>query len=342
MKISHSGDRQPLGGVEQHVDQPVVELHEVVRLPVVPRARREQRDRTRSASRRTAAGPITSAIGLPSARSGAIACSPSLAVARRSTAANTRTSLPWNSAGRNGSGGALRITTQHGQLVGRRRRRTRGSPASTSPPARTGARSGRPAPRARPGGAGTRTRSRRRSCRRRRGPPRTGRRSRASLARTSSRRRAVTTSAESRLSTVSPCLRLSQPKPPPSVSPAMPVVELMPSGVARPNACASRSNSPSVAPGSTRAVRAAASTRTDFISDRSSIRPPSHTALPAMLCPPPRTATSRSRAAAKRTAAATSAAGRTDDRGGPAVDHRVPDRARGIIAGGVGCQDRCP
>ena len=45
---------------------------------------------------------------------------------------------------------------------------------------------------------------------------------------------AVTTSAEMRLSIVSPCLRLSQPNPPPSVSPAMPVVELMPTGSARP------------------------------------------------------------------------------------------------------------
>ncbi len=45
---------------------------------------------------------------------------------------------------------------------------------------------------------------------------------------------AVTTSAERRLSTVSPCFRLSQPNPPPSVSPATPVVELIPVGVARP------------------------------------------------------------------------------------------------------------
>ncbi len=45
---------------------------------------------------------------------------------------------------------------------------------------------------------------------------------------------AVTTSTDSRLSMVMPYLRLSQPKPPPSVSPARPVVELMPVGVARP------------------------------------------------------------------------------------------------------------
>jgi hypothetical protein len=45
---------------------------------------------------------------------------------------------------------------------------------------------------------------------------------------------AVTTFAERRLSMVRPCLRLSQPKPPPNVSPAIPVVELMPTGVASP------------------------------------------------------------------------------------------------------------
>ena len=42
---------------------------------------------------------------------------------------------------------------------------------------------------------------------------------------------------------VMPYLRLSQPKPPPSVSPAMPVVELMPTGVARPWAWVAASRS---------------------------------------------------------------------------------------------------
>ena len=49
-------------------------------------------------------------------------------------------------------------------------------------------------------------------------------------------------------------------------------------------------------------VCAAASTRTDFISDRSISRPPSQTALPAMLWPPPRTASSRSCSRANLTA----------------------------------------
>src|SRR5262245_43743756 len=45
---------------------------------------------------------------------------------------------------------------------------------------------------------------------------------------------AVTTSAETRLSMVMPYLRVDQPNPPPSVRPAMPVVELIPTGVANP------------------------------------------------------------------------------------------------------------
>ena len=106
---------------------------------------------------------------------------------------------------------------------------------------------------------------------------------------------------------VRPKRRLNHPKPPPSVRPATPVVELMPSGVARPAFCVSASTSANVAPACTRAVRFAASTRTAFIGERSIIRPPSHEALPAMLWPPPRTATSRFRAPAKRTAATTSA-----------------------------------
>jgi hypothetical protein len=90
-----------------------------------------------------------------------------------------------------------------------------------------------------------------------------------------------------------PYFRLSQPKPPPSVRPATPVVELIPNGVARPCACAAASKSPRVQPGSTVARRAFAFTRTPFIAERSIMRPSSQTALPAMLCPPPRIETSR-------------------------------------------------
>ncbi len=88
----------------------------------------------------------------------------------------------------------------------------------------------------------------------------------------------------------------------------MPVVELMPVGVDSPKACVSRSKSDNSAPGSTRAMRATGSTRTDFIADRSSISPPSHAALPAMLWPAPLTASNSLCSRAKFTAFMTSAA----------------------------------
>ena len=63
--------------------------------------------------------------------------------------------------------------------------------------------------------------------------PRTARRSRSSL-HVRVRPSAVTRSTDSRLSHESPKRRVSHPKPPPSVRPAMPVVEMTPPGVARP------------------------------------------------------------------------------------------------------------
>ena len=45
---------------------------------------------------------------------------------------------------------------------------------------------------------------------------------------------AVTTSKDSTLSQVSPCLRTSHPTPPPSVRPAIPVFDTIPAGTARP------------------------------------------------------------------------------------------------------------
>ena len=67
---------------------------------------------------------------------------------------------------------------------------------------------------------------------------------------------AVTTSAARRLSQVSPCLRTSQPTPPPSVSPAIPVSPTTPPVVASPKACVSWSNSCHRTPGCAQAVRA--------------------------------------------------------------------------------------
>ena len=89
----------------------VVDLREVVRLPVVARARREQRIERRLAAdegmrrrprRRSACR----------ARAAARAPSRPRPCRRRSSMARTMTSLPCQSSGRNGSGGALRRTTQ--------------------------------------------------------------------------------------------------------------------------------------------------------------------------------------------------------------------------------------
>jgi hypothetical protein len=70
-------------------------------------------------------------------------------------------------------------------------------------------------------------------------------------------------------------LRISQPMPPPSVSPATPVVDTSPPVVARPNACVSWSKLFHVTPASTRATRRAGSTRMPCIGERSMTRPPS-------------------------------------------------------------------
>ena len=118
---------------------------------------------------------------------------------------------------------------------------------------------------------------------------------------------AVTTSAASRLSQVRPTLRISQPMPPPSVNPAIPVVDTSPPVTASPNACVSWSKSAHVQPPSATAVRRAGSTRTLVMADRSMTMPPSQVEKPGSECPPPRTATSRFSLRAKSTARMTSA-----------------------------------
>src|SRR6266550_429406 len=100
---------------------------------------------------------------------------------------------------------------------------------------------------------------------------------------------AVTTSASSRLSHASPCFRMRIPKPPPRVSPAIPVSETIPPVVARPCACVARSRSRQVAPPSAVASCRPGSTCTAFIEDRLTTRPPSQIAVPETPCPPPRT-----------------------------------------------------
>ena len=90
------------------------------------------------------------------------------------------------------------------------------------------------------------------------------------------------------------------------VRPAIPVVELMPVGTARAWACVAASKSPNVAPGSTLTVRDVGSTSTAFMFLNEIIRPPSHTAFPAMLWPAPQTDRSTPCSRAKFTARVTS------------------------------------
>ena len=135
-------------------------------------------------------------------------------------------------------------------------------------------------------------------------------------------------STESRLSIRGRACGAGSPQPPCSVSPPTPVVETTPPGVASPKTCVSRSTSPQVAPPWTRAVRAAGSTWTPRIGERSITSPPSLTALPATLCPPPRTESSRSllaREVDRRDDVGGAAA--AGDQRGLAVDQAVPDRA---------------
>src|SRR5215211_2039837 len=76
--------------------------------------------------------------------------------------------------------------------------------------------------------------------------------------------RAVTTSAASMLSSVSPNGRVNQPKPPPSVSPNSPVPDRTPLGTMRPALSVARSRSPNVTPGAAVTLELSESTATSF------------------------------------------------------------------------------
>ena len=94
------------------------------------------------------------------------------------------------------------------------------------------------------------------------------------------------------------------------------------------------------APPLTHAVRSPASTRAPFIRERSITIPSSQVERPGMLWPPLRTAIGSSSSRAKRTAATTSSGGRgPDDERRVAVDHPVPDDARGVVAGVAAADD---
>jgi hypothetical protein len=94
--------------------------------------------------------------------------------------------------------------------------------------------------------------------------------------------------------------------PPLSASPATPVSETTPPGAASPSGAVTASTSAQVAPPCTCTVRPDGSMRTPRILDRSMTTPSSTTAVPATLCPPPRTVSATPYSVATRTAAATS------------------------------------
>jgi len=102
-------------------------------------------------------------------------------------------------------------------------------------------------------------------------------------------------------------LRSSQPIPPPSVNPAMPVPDTRPPVTARPKAWVSWSNADHVRPGWATARRLVGSTRMPVIGEVSMTTPPSQVENPATLCPPPRTATLSPSLRANSTARTTSA-----------------------------------
>ena len=114
--------------------------------------------------------------------------------------------------------------------------------------------------------------------------------------------------------------------PPPSVSPPTPVVETIPPVVASPCAAVASLKPPQVAPPPARAVRAAGSTSTPCMRDRSATIAPSPVPKPGTLCPPPRTA--RSRPVSRGVPHDRGHVGRVahaDDGRRTAVDHAVVD-----------------
>ena len=99
---------------------------------------------------------------------------------------------------------------------------------------------------------------------------------------------------------------MTQPMPPPRVSPPTPVWETCPNGIASACGAAASPTSLRSAPPPTRAVAFAASIEIAFINERSSVSPPSDIEWPGRLWPPQRTAISRPASRALRIAVETS------------------------------------
>src|SRR5215470_5498745 len=117
---------------------------------------------------------------------------------------------------------------------------------------------------------------------------------------------ARTSSSETKLSQVRPCLRENHPIPPPSARPATPVSDMIPAGTISRCGAVAASTSPSRPPPPACTSLACGSTVTSRSPDRSMVSPPSAMALPATLWPPHRIAGGRPCSRATLTAATTS------------------------------------
>lgn len=145
---------------------------------------------------------------------------------------------------------------------------------------------------------------------------------------------AVTTSAASRLSTVSPYRRERKPIPPPSVSPPIPTEAVSPNPVTNPCSATAAVYSPAVSPVCAQAVCPSTSTVSWRSRVRSSTIPPSVTLWPAPLCPPPRTASSRPLSRVRGDHLSHLGRGRRlSDRGRVAVHRSVEDGTGPVVHG---------
>ena len=111
MNTSHSGPGSVFDRFDQRVEETAFELLEIMRLPVVPCARREQRIEGRlPADERVRRHDVGDRLSEPAQLAPWPFRRPAMSPAQHM--ARISTSRPCHSAGRNGSGGALRMTAQ--------------------------------------------------------------------------------------------------------------------------------------------------------------------------------------------------------------------------------------
>src|SRR5271170_8014250 len=146
---------------------------------------------------------------------------------------------------------------------------------------------------------------------------------------------ASTSSRETKLSQVSPCLRENQPMPPPRARPPTPVSDMMPAGTMSRCGAVAASTSPSRHPPPTWTSLRSASTVTSRSPLRSMVKPPSDMALPA-------TADARRQAVLAGHGDRghhVGGAGAAQDEARPPVDHGVPDRAGPLVLSVIRADD---